>query len=205
MKNNFNRIAPMYDMLSKTIFGNTIRNAQKSHLNQIEAKKRIVIVGGGSGKILLDLNQLGLELDVIYVELSTSMMERAMAIQPIINLNVEFVCADVLQMELPASDVIITNFFLDVFTEPNLNAVMIKLAAALRPNGIWLCTDFVLTRKFFNDMLVWAMYAFFRVTTNLEGGRLLDFEEYFSKIGFQCIVSKTYFNRMIMSSCYKRT
>ncbi len=203
MKNNFNLIAPVYDILSKTIFGNTISTAQKSHLDKIEATKLIVIVGGGSGKILHDLDQLGLELDVFYVELSGTMLDRAKTMT-LKNIHVDFVCADALHTDIPVCDIVITNFFLDVFTEQNLNNIMKKLDAVLRPEGIWLCTDFLRTGKFYNDTLIRVMYLFFRLTANLEGDRLCDFEMKFKEIGFQNISSKTYSNGMIMSTCYKR-
>jgi tRNA (cmo5U34)-methyltransferase len=203
--NNFNFLAPIYDGLAKIIFGGSLRKAQLLYLEEIPKNSHILILGGGTGWILEELDRLDKLLRITYVELSKTMMSKSMAKAPFKNIEVKFLHGDAIDLDLPLCDVLVTNFFLDVFTEENLRLIMAKLNAVLLPNGRWLCTDFVLIGHFLKKMLIKFMYLFFRITANLEGNRLLDFEKYFEELEFKKARSKKYYAGMIEAACYSRS
>ena len=69
MSNNFNTIAPVYDFLAKMVFGRSLERAQAAFLSDLETKvkAKVLIVGGGTGKVL-ELLPEGLDLQIDYVE-----------------------------------------------------------------------------------------------------------------------------------------
>ena len=78
-QSNFNLIAPVYDFLAKMVFGSHLKKAQTIFLNQIKEGDRVLVVGGGTGWILEELNQLNKPIKVVYVEPSTKMMSLSKA------------------------------------------------------------------------------------------------------------------------------
>ena len=70
MPANYNKIAPVYDMLSRLVFGKAIVNAQRRLLPGLpRGEYRLLIVGGGTGWILDELGKQkpqGITID--YVE-----------------------------------------------------------------------------------------------------------------------------------------
>jgi SAM-dependent methyltransferase len=56
---------------------------------------------------------------------------------------IEIICADVLKHERRGHyDIVVANFFLNVFTEPMMEAVLAHLATVLKPGGKLLIGDF---------------------------------------------------------------
>jgi ubiquinone/menaquinone biosynthesis C-methylase UbiE len=55
MLNNYDRIARIYDKLSRMVFGKSIVRAQQSILPFITTPARMLIVGGGTGWILEEI------------------------------------------------------------------------------------------------------------------------------------------------------
>lgn len=205
MKNNFNFIAPFYDRLGGLIFGNTLLESQRVMLSYLKEGQCILILGGGSGAILTELDKLDIGLIVSYIELSPAMIKLAEDKQPFTNLKLDFITADALQIALPEIDVVITNYFLDVFSPNNLKIVMKKVDEALSTSGIWLCTDFRKTNSFYKNVLIKLMYIFFKIVSQLEGSSLQDFEKQFYSLGYKKTDSKFYFGNMIESAIYKKT
>lgn len=204
MKNNFNLIAPVYDKLGRLIFGNNLIDSQKVMLKHLKEGNHILILGGGSGEILNELDKLKIHLSISYVELSSEMMRRAQARQPFNNLEVNFINQNVQSIDLPKADIVITNYFLDVFTLNNLSLIMGKIDQALEASGIWLCTDFRKTNSFFKNALIKLMYLFFKIFSQLEGTKLQDFEKQFKSLGYKKIDAKFYLGKMIESCAYKQ-
>ncbi|MEP5106138.1 MAG: methyltransferase type 12, partial [Ekhidna sp.] len=62
--NDFDFVAPIYDRLSKLVFGKSLIKAQAYHLKVIGDKDRVLILGGGTGKLLEFIPKSG-ELDFV--------------------------------------------------------------------------------------------------------------------------------------------
>ena len=76
MPANYNKIAPVYDLLSRLVFGGAIVNAQRLLLPGLpRGQYRVLIVGGGTGWILDELGkQRPQGITVDYVEVSEKMI-----------------------------------------------------------------------------------------------------------------------------------
>jgi len=203
MTNNFNFIAPVYDGLAWLVFGKSIRASQLTFTSKIKEGDKILILGGGSGWILNELDQLDLSIKVEYVEASSRMIELAKSKGPYGNLEVSYVLSET-YMAKQQFDVVITAFFLDVFNQNSLDQWMTNIDEMLKSDGVWLQTDFVRGQRFWQKFLLKAMYSFFKLTCSLQGSKLQDFDKYFQQLGFFKQQSKFYYGKMIEASLYRR-
>lgn len=209
-KNNFDRIAFLYDRLAKLIFSSSIKNAQLVHLDVIPDKGKVLIIGGGTGWILNEIFKKKLDVHITYIELSQKMLhssKRSVSKSKVS--QVHFIHGDEESLKLLKSqfDVIITNFFLDVFQEKRLLKVMYDLKLLLNQDGFWINTDFVKHYdsgyNFWKRGLIKIMYIFFRILCNVEGSRLLNFKEYFSTLELNHMDNQRFFYDMIHADLYK--
>ncbi len=205
---SFNKVAPIYDQLAWLVFGNNLKNARRAFLDDILPGSRVLIVGGGTGWILEELDALQRHLDVVYIDSSAKMIDLAKC-RNVSELKVEFVHDDFLNWaELDQFDCIITNFFLDVFDEEVLSVVEDKALNSLKPEGIWLVTDFSLTTntgfRFWKVALIKVMYAFFRLTAGLKSNQLQHFEQRLQKKGLNLSSRQCFYHDMVHSWKFKK-
>ena len=76
---SFDRIAPIYDKLSYLIFWGNIQRAQRFFLTSIPPQAPVLVIGGGSGDILIELLNYSTLRHITYVEASTAMLNRSKA------------------------------------------------------------------------------------------------------------------------------
>jgi ubiquinone/menaquinone biosynthesis C-methylase UbiE len=203
MKNNFNLIAPFYDALAKLVFSNKLKSAQCHYLHLIPQDSKVLILGGGTGWILDEIFKTGFRGRVTYVEASTKMIKMTeKRLQP--DWNVTLICGTERAIPQGFYDVIITNFFLDVFQADKLRKVMATLSDRLLPHGLWLCTDFRHTNKLKHKLIIWSMLQFFRLTTQLEASQLLDLAIYFKALLLHRIEHATFSRGLIFSRVYQK-
>ncbi|MGK0487971.1 MAG: ubiquinone/menaquinone biosynthesis C-methylase UbiE [Candidatus Endobugula sp.] len=203
MKNNFNLIAPLYDALAKLVFGNKLKQAQCHFLPLIPKDSNVLILGGGTGWILDEIFKTGFRGSVTYVEASAEMIKRTeKRLQP--GWKVALICGDEKAIPDEFYDVLITNFFLDVFSADHLNKVMNQLSEQLSPRGLWFCTDFQHTNRLKHKLIIWSMLLFFRFSAQLESKVLLDFQSYFRALPFDQIQHKEFSKGLIFSDVYQK-
>ncbi|WP_296620448.1 class I SAM-dependent methyltransferase [Marivirga sp.] len=195
---NFNRIASSYDFLKKIIFGEQIEKATNHFLNQMPSNSKILIVGGGTGKILgnFDSSQV-----IKYLELSKAMINRANEVKS--NATIEFIQSDILEWTSNEKyDFVITPFFLDCFNEDQLNSIFLKLKNVLNKKGKWIQTDFYPKNKA-QVLMIKIMYAFFILSTNLKTKELANFDLFFEKHQFLLLRKALFYHSMVESKIYQ--
>ena len=207
MAANYNSIAPVYDILSRIIFGSAIVKAQQSFLPFIPANSRLLIVGGGTGRILQEISRQhnsGLVID--YVEVSAAMLKLSKK-RNCANNRVNFIELPIENFKASADyDVVITPFVLDNFNREKLPVVFKQLNSWLKPNGLWLYADFVYTANkspWWHKMLLAVMYFFFRITTGIEANELVDTNAYFEK-DFSMIFERSFYSHFIKAVVYRK-
>lgn len=203
MHNGFNGIAYFYDELTWLVFGNSITRSQKCFLNKIQYCSTILILGGGTGWLLkevLKINQYG---KIYYIEASSQMIVMTKAKT---NYDERVVFIHGTEDTIPTGikyDAVITNFYLDLFFESSLKTVVSKICYALAPNSYWIATDFVSGTVWWQRMMLWMMYRFFKVVSHIEAKQLPDWNRAITKEGFAEQSSQFFFGRFIKTSLYK--
>lgn len=204
MQGNYDNVALFYDRLSRIVYGKALINSQLYLLPHVPANSSVLIVGGGSGWILEELTRLRPSgLSITYVEISANMMalskKRNIGNNTVIYLN-SAVQDTVLSTKF---DVIITAFLFDNFKADTLVKVFGHLHQNLKTGGLWLNTDFQLTGKWWQDVLLKSMLLFFRILCNIEATTLPDIDGQFDQTGYQIIASKNFFGDFISSKVYR--
>lgn len=205
--NGFNRIAPYYDSLTRLVFGNAILNSQLEFLKSIPPDSTVLILGGGTGAILpyvLRRNPTG---SILYIEASSEMLKSAERnVLPEFTAKIEFVHGT--HNSLPEGmvfDVIITNFFLDLFPDSEVGTICKHLSSRLRRHGLWLVSDFVKGDKWWHEMMLWTMYRFFRFVSGITGSRLSSWDQHLLTAGMRTTASKSFFHGFIKSALYTKS
>jgi len=195
---NFDLIAGFYDRLAKVVFGKQWDFVQKAPVKFLENKRKVLIVGGGTGELLENL----MDQDVTYLEISERMIQQAKKRN--IAAKVEFVTGDYLLWNSNKRfDAVVMPFFLDCFKEERLQRAINRTKEFLVPGGELIITDFQHT-VWWKNVLVKLMYLFFRLTSQLEGDRLLDFEARILKDGFELKTREEYLGGWVFCGEYKR-
>lgn len=198
-ENQYDLVAPFYDALAKLIFGEKLLKAQIHYLGEMKSSDRVLIVGGGTGRILKHPSFLHVKC-IDYVELSAKMMLEAR--QNAGNLEtVRFLEIDFFQHH-GEYDFIICNFFLDCFNEHYLSLAIRKLHGLLSQNGTLLVTDFKPSTNRRNKLLVSLMIIFFRLTTRLQAPKLQDIPQAMRAL-FSPVQRATFNNGLVFSNLLK--
>ncbi len=199
IENDFDGITWCYDFMAKLIFWGRLHRASIQWLDTISTSDTVVVLGGGSGKILKYLTHVE---SVIYIEKSHNMTKLASLSAPE---NVQFICADFLKYALKSESthVVICPFFLDLFTPIQLDEILDKIARILKKEGSLFVTDFQYT-TWWSKQLIKLMYIFFRITTRISARELAPLDNLILARAFE---NRTYLDLkdgMIFSKAYTK-
>ena len=103
-------------------------------------------------------------------------------------------------------DVIITPFLLDLFLPENLQLLMQKLYAHLKPKGLWLVADFdpKNATQFWQKSLLKIMVQFFKITADLQSHVLPDLSKAFAQFPLKRIQKAHFYRQLIFAAVYQK-
>jgi ubiquinone/menaquinone biosynthesis C-methylase UbiE len=158
---SYDRLAKLYDAAAHLYSGGQIRALKAAQIVELQPGQRILYAGVGDGEdaVLAANRQVTLTL----LDLSQGMLERAAAkFQAVDAVGcIEVICSDVLRHERPGHyDIVVANFFLNVFTEPMMEAVLARLATMLKPGGKLLIGDFSYPRGWITTRAMQRAYYY---------------------------------------------
>jgi SAM-dependent methyltransferase len=206
--NKFNFIAPFYDGLAKIAFGSHLKNAKNKYLQLINPEDKVLIIGGGTGDVLKSIIKNNPEQCVTYIEASSKML--AYAQNKIIPYNpgkVEFIHDNIISSEKYRNyNVIITNFFLDLFNDSELDSTGNVLYDCLSKEGIWIFTDFRSSKgnPVWQVPMISLMYLFFGLVAGLKTRKLANFNAFFNSKNLVKIDFCMFYGHMIESVVYRK-
>ncbi len=205
MAANYNNSAWFYDRLSRIVYGKALVNAQVYLLKHVPANSNVLIAGGGTGWILEELSNIHpTGLNITYVEIAEHMMALSQK-RNIASNKVTFINDAIENIVLSTDfDVVITPFLFDNFTEQTLEKVFAHIHSLLKKDGLWLNTDFQLTGKWWQQVLLKTMFLFFKVICGIEASRLPAIGRRFTEAGYKVVDRKTFFGDFIVSEVYTR-
>jgi len=206
MDNGFDKLAPYYDRLTRLVFGKSIKDSQEQFLSQVRFGSSVLIVGGGTGKILKKLSTIP-GIAITYVDASEEMINRAK--DQVYNSEcTTFIHTTIRDFNTKGQfDYIITPFFLNLFNERSLKLVINKLHGYLKEDGKWLFTDFQLgngLRKLWQLPLLKLMLIFFRLSCRIEARSLQEFDKYFRQLGYSLDKEKLFYGEFIVGRVYMK-
>jgi len=147
MLDKYKLVGRSYDLLSKLYSGDAIAACKVAMLREdtLGPGSRVLFAGSGQGKDAIVAASLGAQVTV--VDISPTMMSRFKKIlesQPdSIQERIEMVQIDILKLEkFDQYDMVVANFFLNVFDRKKMNTLLKHLIKLLRPKGRIIIGDF---------------------------------------------------------------
>ena len=201
----FDTVAAFYDMLAAIVFGRSIRKAQRCFLNNIQKSDKILILGGGTGWILVHLLEVNPACEICYVDSSSAMIAKAKANAGTIgNARVHFIHGTQDQLPMHVTyDAVIVNFYFDLFSTASLALILKQIRSVISPNGKLLVSDFVRNNNWWQSVLLEGMYQFFRLLCDIEAVNLPDWQRQLLACRFELKTSKYFYRNFIRSAVYE--
>jgi len=179
---NFDHIARPYRWLEYLTLGRALEHCRLHYLPSLLKRKRALVLGDGDGRFLAQLLAQNPRLHADAIDISATMLqllrERSEALAPNASARLTTHQANALNCPLdPPYDLIVTHFFLDCLTQPDLETLINRITPTLCPQALWLVSDFEIPTgpmRFPSKILVRALYLAFRILTGLRTTQLPD-------------------------------
>jgi hypothetical protein len=192
---NFDPIARPYRWLEYLTLGPLLHLTRTHFLPQLQypnARRRALILGDGDGRFLDRLLHQNPNLHALAVDTSASML--LLLRQRCEHASTRFQTLQTSALTItpdPATDLIVTHFFLDCLTQPELDTLALRLAAHIRPATLWLLSDFAIPHhpllKPLARLYIRSLYLAFRLLTGLRVTHLPDPHAALTAAGFERI------------------
>lgn len=201
--NAFDSIAPYYDMLSRIVFGRSIRRSQMYQIQFIPRDANILILGGGTGWLLERLLQERPACHVSFLDSSQKMIE--IARNRSAGATVTFIHGGI--AHIPANstfDVIIANFFFDQFVSRDMRVILKQIRRVMSRDGVLMIADFV-DDKLWQKALLHVMYRFFSFFGAVVVSRLPPWEVLVREQRFFLQWTARFYGGFIRSNIYRHS
>lgn len=204
MKNDYNRIASVYDLICRLVFGSSIVDAQKAYLGRLPKEGKVLFIGGGSGLLLKELVLIRPLLEIDYIDSSAKMIRSSRSMLKNLRHKVEFIKGNENSIPSEKYDAIITFFYLDLFEFNYRKSVFKTLNQKLKNKGLWLISDFNKPRNWHQKFLEKLMFCFLEIMTGIESRGIENYQELFHGSSFDKLEETQYFSGFIFSSIYHK-
>jgi len=205
--NYYDRIAWIYDVLARLIFRGNLLKSQTHYLSDLKPNDRILIIGGGTGKVLEALNRLDILLEIDFIEPSTAMIEKARKrMLDSSNLMVNFQQVTLESFTVRSKyDWVCCFYFLDLFKEHSLKEHLYRIKTMMNEGANLLVADFNNRESnWWKRLLSAIMHWFFKMTTQLESNKLKNIDSLLLDSGFRKEKEAHFFSRFIFSAIYQK-
>ncbi|MBX2900911.1 MAG: class I SAM-dependent methyltransferase [Cyclobacteriaceae bacterium] len=199
--NGYNRLAPFYDRLATVFVGKQLQQAQLALLPYLQQKRKLLILGGGTGWILSHIFKINPTLEIDYVDSAAQMIARARQ-RAGSNQRIRFIEGTEAAVPDKDYDAVITNFYLDLFTAQDLMVLIGLLRASVANGATWLVTDFE-EHTGGQRMKVKLMYYFFWMATGLKTRALPPWYQILINAGLLPVESKSTRSRFIRTVAFQ--
>jgi len=197
----FDCLADGYDWMEKIVAGNRLERCRNAFWSEMGEVNNVLLAGVGHGRFLVELKRRYPQAKITCIDASARMLKvsrRHLLRKGLSIEGVELIHADLLVWEpTPGQyDLIGTHFFLDCFTPSQLSEVVKRLRMGAKPGAYWHLSDFQIPdrgwRRVRAQIIIWLMYRFFRVVTDLPAASLADPEHSLRASGFICRARKEF-------------
>lgn len=210
---NFDLIARPYRWLEYLSFGPALTRCRNHFLPQLTTRRRALVLGDGDGRFLARLLAANPNLHADAIDISPAMLglltRRAHHAHPTAATRLSTYNIDALSFAFTATyDLVVTHFFLDCLTRPQLDALVSRLVPHLAPGAVWLVSDFRIPAGALRlpaRAVVGSLYCGFRLLTGLRTHRLPDHATAIARAGLTCRGRQLSFGGILVTELWHYT
>jgi len=205
---NYGRFAPVYQRVEYLLYGKLLERCRFYFVDRLASARSILILGEGDGRFLKRLCALNSVAEITVVEFSLEMIKKAKTRIHSNDLKrITFIEASALTLDEESQyDVVVTCFFLDNFSRPNVRHLVEKIERLLLSEGCWLNADFYIPKqgimRHVSQIHLYVLYRVFRILAGVEAKKLHLPTLYIKKM--KLLEEKQFLNGLLISSIYKK-
>ena len=207
---NFNRLAPIYRWMEWLSFGPFLHRTRRVFLGQLTTARHALILGDGDGRFTRDLLYANPTIEIDAVDASPAMLAALLRRAGPNAKRVHPHATDARTFQPPPGvtyDLVVTHFFLDCLTTPEIH----KLAQILRPrlttNAQWVFSDFAIPHGAFGSLIARPLIAFlyraFAVLTGLQIRHLPNHAEALQAAGLSLAARHTFLDGLLAAELWR--
>jgi len=206
MQDKYKLVGPIYDWLSAVYSGKSIHRCKVAMLDRLRPGDKVLFASVGHGMDAVYAARLG--ADVTVVDLSQTMLNKFKANldKEGIHVNIRQLHSDIMLIdEYERYDMVVANFFLNVFHEDMMVRVLEHLIRLGKPGADVVVGDFAFpTGNVFTRLLKTAYWygavMFFWLFAGNALHKIYNYPESMRKLGLQVREQKHY--RLMLLNCY---
>jgi len=204
----FDTVARAYRWLEYITFGRLLEHVRFAHIPCITDRSRALLLGDGDGRFLARLAIDNQALHAEAVDSSAKMLAllRSRISEVGAGDRVTFTQADIIDEKFQPCgsgyDLVVTHFFLDCFTECEVETIVDRVLPTLAQESIWIISEFAVPLagpRLIARALIRALYTIFGLLTGLSVHSLPDYRRVLRSRGF-CLEKQTTTMRGILVS-----
>lgn len=196
MSDAYGFLAPIYQPLSRLVFGSDLLRANRAFLD-LARGKRALIIGGGDG---LAYRELDRSFTGEYWDTSPAMAK--IAKQNLGKSGIEVNCGT-----WPGEgefDVVFLPFVLDTLPDPEIAELVLQISLSLNPGGMVIVSDFFPPANFIQKTIQQLMITGFRIVTRHQRSDLPDILAFFDPKSWSLISERTWRKRWIRAQAFSK-
>jgi demethylmenaquinone methyltransferase/2-methoxy-6-polyprenyl-1,4-benzoquinol methylase len=193
----YDKLSSLYDAAAHLYSGGKIRAVKAAQLDEMRPGDKILYAGVGTGEDAAMVARPDVKVTIL--DTSPLMLERAARrFQAAGVQGIEIICCDVRDHGRSAYyDIVIANFFLNIFSESTMKEVMARLAGMIKPGGKMLIGDYSFPHGRWPQRVTQRLYYFASMfSVWLFGGTTLhpiyDYLRYFEEVNLRTISVKRF-------------
>ncbi len=191
---NFDPIARPYRWLEYLTFGPFLERSRFHFLGELGNHHRALILGDGDGRFTARLLTTNRQIIVDAIDSSAAMLHlltrRAARLGPSASERLRTRQINALDFAPEgAYDLVVTHFFLDCFSERDIDALISRITPHLTPGATWLVSEFAIPQRpaarYLSRAIITALYWLFGLVTGLKVHKLPDYASQFDRAGLE--------------------
>ena len=205
---DFDNVASIYRWAEYLTLGTLLQRTRTHFLPQLNACRQALVLGDGDGRFLAQLLHDHPTLHATAVDTSPRMLQLLRTRCAFASNRLETQNASALTIEpAPDTDLIVTHFFLDCLTQPQVDHLTQRIAANVRPGTLWLLSDFALPQtpwlRPLAAIYIRSLYLAFRILTGLRVTHLPDPQAALTASKFICIARQQRLGGLIYTELWQ--
>ena len=204
---NFNIIARPYRWLEYLTLGPFLTHARLNFLSAVSHSTHAYILGDGDGRFTAVLLLRAPAIHVTAVDTSRTMLQ-LLRRRSHSNPRLTTLHADALTTSAPPqTDLVVTHFFLDCLTQPQLETLITATTPHLTAEALWLISDFRIPSGAMHwpaRIFIRLLYFAFHIMTGLRVTHLPDHHTPLCAAGFTCINARQRLFGILTSELWQR-